>query len=102
MFSASDSRAAARPAIAGDKMGLEKSSNDRVRSDDVKFRSTPFWVAICKETLVSVVSCADRVAPVLTVYWFGRRIFSVSPILAPFLAKESSYWRLIEPMKRSF
>ena len=54
-----------------------------VRSTDVKFRSTPFWVATCSVTLDSVVSCADRVAPVRTVYWFGRRIFSESPILAP-------------------
>ncbi len=29
--------------------------------------STPFWVAICSETLCSVTSWADRVLPVRTV-----------------------------------
>ena len=52
--------------------------------------------------LASVVSCAARAAPVRTVYWLGKRILRESPIFAPDLANESSYWRLIEPMKFSF
>ena len=35
----------------------------------------------------------DSAAPVLVLYWFGRRIRIVSPIFAPVLAKESSYCR---------
>ncbi len=93
---------AASTAMAGSRIRPEKSSRLRVRSLEVKFRSTPFWVAICSDTLVSAVSWVARVAPVRTTYWFGSLIFSVSPILAPSLAKLSSYWRLMEPTKRSF
>ena len=77
---------AASTDMAGSRMRFEKSSRLRVKSTDVKFRSTPFCVATCRVTLDSVVSCAERVAPLRTVYWFGRRILSESPILAPVLA----------------
>ena len=80
----------------------EKSSRLRVSSAEVKVRSTPFWVATCSVTEDSVVSCVDSVRPERTIYWFGRRILSESPILAPFLAKLSSYCRSIEPTKFSF
>src|SRR4051794_22002805 len=102
MAMASASMAAASTAIDGSRMRSAKSSIDRVRSVEVKFRSTPFWVATCRLTEDSVVSWADRVAPVRTWYWFGSRIFRLSPILAPSLAKESSYSRTIEPTKFSF
>src|SRR5262245_60955218 len=102
MVSASASMLAASTDIAGCRMRLLKSSSDSVRSAEVKLRSTPFCVATCKVTLVSVVSWADSVAPVRTVYWFGRRIFSESPVLAPDLAKLSSYCRLIEEMNAAF
>jgi hypothetical protein len=36
--------------------------------------------------------------PLVTVYSFGILIFRLLPILAPSLAKLSSYWRLIDLM----
>jgi hypothetical protein len=102
MVMASYSILAASTAIAGSRMRLEKSSSDRVSSAEEKFTSTPFWVATCSEMLSSAVSCVAIVLPVRTVYLLGMRIFRVSPILAPDLAKLSSYWRLMEPMKFSF
>ncbi len=87
--------------MAGSRMRLEKSSRLRVRSTDEKFMSTPFWVPTCSETLCSLTAWAARVGPVRTANWLGRRIFRVSPILAPDLAKLSSYWRLMAPMKVS-
>jgi hypothetical protein len=81
---------------------FEKSSIDKVNSAEVKFMPTCFWVATWSDTEVSEVSWVTRVAPLVTVYWLGSRIFSVSPIFAPSLAKLSSYWRLMLPMKVSF
>ena len=43
-----------------------------------------------------------QVAPVRTVYSFGRRILSESPIFAPSLAKDESYSRVMLPTKLSF
>lgn len=90
MLKASASMLAASTDIAGCKMRSEKSSRLRVSSLELNVKSTPFWVATCSVVLVSVVSCVDRVAPVRTVYWLGRRTFRESPIFAPDLAKESS------------
>ena len=83
MLMASASILAARTDIAGSRTRSEKSSSDRVRSTEVKFRSTPFWRSTFKSTEVSTVSWAARVEPVRTVYWLGRRTFRVSPTLAP-------------------
>ena len=99
---ASASILAASTLMAGSMIRSEKSSSDRVRSTEVKFRSTPFWVCTFSSTLVSVVSWASSVGPVRTTYWLGRRTFRVSPTLAPCRAKLSSYSRVIEPTKFSF
>ena len=47
----SDSILAARTDMAGFRMREEKSSRLKVRSVDVKLRSTPFWVATWSVTL---------------------------------------------------
>ena len=91
--------------IAGSRTRLEKSSSDMVSSLDVNSRSTPCWVLTVSVTWLSSVSAvptAVMVAPFRTRYWFGRRMRRSLPILAPVLAKLSSYWRLIEPTKFSF
>jgi hypothetical protein len=59
-------------------------------------------VATWSSTLDSLTSWVESAAPVRTVYWLGSLILSVSPILAPDLAKLSSYWRLMVPTKLSF
>ncbi len=93
MVIASDSILAASTLIAGSSTRSLKSSRARVRSTEVKFRSTPFWVWIFRSAVDSVVSSAApvlRVGPLRTTYWLGKRIFRVSPILAPWRAKLSS------------
>ena len=87
--------AEARTDIAGSMIREEKSSSESASSDDVKDMSTPFTVETVKSTLLSLVSCADMVRPVRTVYSFGMRIFRVGPNLpftvAPPFLYESSY-----------
>jgi hypothetical protein len=90
MLMASASILAASTLMAGSRMRSEKSSSAMVRSTEVKFRSTPFCVCTFRSTELSVVSWATSVEPVRTAYWLGRRIFSVSPTLAPCWAKLSS------------
>ena len=99
---ASASMEAASTLMAGSRTRSEKSSRLMVRSTLVKFRSTPFCVWTFSSTLVSLVSWVARAAPVRTAYWLGRRTLSVSPTLAPWRAKRSSYSREIEPTKFSF
>ena len=81
--------------MAGSPMRAMKSCTLIVSSADVKFVSTCFCVATVSVAEISDVSCADSAVPVLTVYWFGRRTFSVVPIFAPSFANCSSYWRLM-------
>jgi len=99
---ASASMEAASTLMAGSSTRSEKSSSPMVRSMLVKFRSTPFWVWTFSSTLVSLVSWVARAGPLRTAYWLGRRTFSVSPILAPWRAKRSSYSREMVPTKFSF
>ena len=93
---------AARTAIAGSRMRSAKSSMSIVSSFELNSMSTPFCVATCRVVDCSTVFCTDSDAPERTVYWLGRRTFSESPIFAPEVANESSYWRLMVPMKFSF
>jgi hypothetical protein len=82
---------AASTLMAGSRMRAEKSSRLMVISAELKFTSTPFWVETARATELSLVSCALATLPERTVYWFGRRMFRVSPIFAPLLAKRESY-----------
>ena len=82
---------AASTDIAGSRIRSEKLSMSIVNSSDEKLTSTPFWFVTGRATLVSVVSCAESVAPERTVYSFGKRTRRVSPILAPDFAKLASY-----------
>ena len=102
MVMASASMEAASTLMAGSRTRSEKSSRPMVRSTLVKFRSTPLWVATFSSTLDSLVSWVDRAGPLRTAYWLGRRTFSVSPILAPWRAKRSSYSLEMVPTKFSF
>ena len=99
---ASVSTSAASRDIAGSMNRLLKLSMSIVRSLDVKPMPTCLRRVTDSEMFCSTESCLTKVAPSVTLYCTGMRMRSVSPIFAPFWAKESSYWRLMERTKESF
>jgi len=68
-----------------------KSSSDRAISAEVKLTPMCFCEAIVSVVNCCCTSCTCSAAPSVTSARSGRRMRSVSPILAPSTANESSY-----------